>query len=287
MTNPPTHPGPVGQYTPLYEAQNAGRYERQELIRQYQEKYDCCLIVASSPIAPYFLAYFEELIHHCDPGRDLHLILNSMGGDGETALRMVRSVQTRCNHLTVVIPDQAKSAATLLTLGAHRILMGPFGDLGPIDPQITLDSGQSWVPAKDIIASVEDASTRIEAAPASYPFWASLFGNITGINVQQARTAIRRSEDQLREALEANPDRKPDEVSALVGNLKGPLIEMPQSHGAVFGAADARRAGLPVEELSPTGEQWHEIWRLWSRYSVLGLYAAYEGDRASQLIPYT
>ena len=284
MTTSPSQHGSVGDYTPLYEAQNASRYERQALLKEYQAKYNCRLIVVSSPIYYESLRYLEELIHDANPEKDLHLMLTSLGGDGETALRMVHSIQSRCARFTVLLPDQAKSAATLIALGAHQVLMGPFGDLGPVDPQIPTD-GQNWVSAKDIIASVEDASTRIEAAPASYPFWASLFSNLTGITVQQAR-AIRRTSDQLREALAANPDRSETEVDGLVAILQESLIDAPQGHGAVFGASDATKAGLPVVKLDPRGEQWHEIWRLWNRYSVLvNIAAVYEGERASQSIP--
>ena len=289
MTTPATSgPQPSsGRYTPLYEAQNASRYERQKLIREYQEKYTCCLIVVSSFIYDFSQVYFEELVHDCDPGVDLHVMLTSPGGDGETALRIARSLQQRCRDLVVVLPDQAKSAATLLALGAHKILMGPFGDLGPVDPQLFLSGqpgGQSmFVSAKDIIAAVEDASTRIQAAPESYPLWASLFSNITGITVQQARAAIQRSGDLLREALAANPNRTADEVDELQANLKGALIDNPSSHGAVFGADDALKAGLPVAKLDPAGDQWHEIWRLWGRYAIIPDVAIYEGARGSQV----
>ena len=50
----------------------------------------------------------------------------------------------------------AKSAATLLTLGAHHIMMGPASDLGPIDPQFFINN--ELVAAKDIIAAVDDAA---------------------------------------------------------------------------------------------------------------------------------
>jgi len=52
------------------------------------------------------------------------------GGDGETAVRLARATQGRCKEFTVIIPDQAKRADTILALGAHYILMGPVGDLG-------------------------------------------------------------------------------------------------------------------------------------------------------------
>ncbi|WP_419949131.1 SDH family Clp fold serine proteinase [Candidatus Palauibacter sp.] len=56
-------------------------------------------------------------------------------GDGNSALHLVRQAQSRCTELTVIVPDQAKSAGTLFVLGAHHIVMGPTSDLGPVDPQ--------------------------------------------------------------------------------------------------------------------------------------------------------
>lgn len=122
--------------TPLFYAEHSSRYERQGLIAHYQELTGANLIVVIDQITPTNITILEELLFDCDPTRDLHLLLASPGGDGETALRMVRSMQARCRELTVIVPDQAKSAATILCLGAHHILMGPCGDLGPIDPQM-------------------------------------------------------------------------------------------------------------------------------------------------------
>ena len=70
----------------------------------------------------------------------------------------MRAAQSRCDELTVIVPDMAKSAATLLSLGAHHIMMGPASDLGPIDPQLLIRN--EWVAAKDIIAAVDDAALR-------------------------------------------------------------------------------------------------------------------------------
>jgi len=101
-------------------------------------------------IFPYAITLFEELVYDAKPSQDLHLILATPGGDGETAVRLVRSAQARCRELTVIVPDIAKSAGTVLALGAHHILMGPVSDLGPIDPQFQQPTGE-LVSAKDII----------------------------------------------------------------------------------------------------------------------------------------
>ena len=63
-------------------------------------------------------------------------------------------MQERCRELEVIVPTQAKSAAILLALGAHRIVMAPFSDLGPVDPQMW--DGENFVAAKDVIAAVDD-----------------------------------------------------------------------------------------------------------------------------------
>ncbi len=155
-------------YTPLYQAEHGARFERRRLIQEYEATYDCNLIVFADVIFPDGVVYFEELLSELQPGRDLHILLRSPGGDGETAIRMLRSAQSRCRRLTVVLPDQAKSAATLFTLGAHSILMGPISDLGPVDPQFPF-RGRGLVAGKDIIAAVDNAARAVQGAPETYP----------------------------------------------------------------------------------------------------------------------
>ncbi len=253
------------------------------MIAVYQQQFSCRFIVVIDALFPQSVTYFEELIYDADPNRDLHLLLASPGGDGETAIRMLRAAQARCKELTVIVPDQAKSAATLLTLGAHHILMGPASDLGPIDPQFFLPDGNLGS-AKDIIAAVEDAAQKVQVAPNTYPIYASLLGDVTALMVQQARSALERTEDQLEEALRSNPDRKDAEVNRLKLKLKEPLIERPKSHAALFGVQDAQKAGLPIQLADLYGEQWQTIWRLWTKYFVLGPSPrVYEGERVSQV----
>ncbi|MGB3252265.1 SDH family Clp fold serine proteinase [Buttiauxella gaviniae] len=70
-------------------------------------------------------------------GKDLILILRSPGGNVEPAF-LISKICIRCKNgkFKVVVPAEAKSAATLLSLGADEIHMGGMSELGPIDPQI-------------------------------------------------------------------------------------------------------------------------------------------------------
>lgn len=61
------------------------------------------------------------------------LIIDSLGGDAYSAYKMIKLIRSKCEKLTVVIPERAKSAATLMALGADEILMAPESELGPLD----------------------------------------------------------------------------------------------------------------------------------------------------------
>ena len=269
---------------PLLQASQAATQERQSLIVEYEDKFNCRLIVYIDAIFPPSVTVFQDLMYDANAEQDLHLLLASPGGDGDTAVRLARAAQSRCRELTVIVPDAAKSAATLLAIGAHHILMGPSSDLGPIDPQFYLNG--DLVAAKDIIAAVDDAAERVQNAPDTYPLYASLLSNLTALIVQQARAALDRSEDSLLEALQSNPDRSSEEVRELRDRLKDSLITSPSTHGAIFGTKDALEAGLPIIEADLQSEQWQMIWRLWAKYYILGLATGthpriYEGRNSS------
>ncbi len=64
------------------------------------------------------------------------LVLNSPGGSARCAYGLARILHRRCGGFVAIVPDAAMSAATLLTLGADQIMMGPDASLGPLDAQI-------------------------------------------------------------------------------------------------------------------------------------------------------
>ncbi|WP_218824454.1 SDH family Clp fold serine proteinase [Asanoa hainanensis] len=232
------------------------------------------------------VTYLEELLFDAEVGRPLHLMIASPGGDGEAAVRMVRSIRTRCSQLTVIVPDLAKSAATLICLGADRILMGPAGDLGPVDPQFQIR--RSLVSAREIVAAVAEAEARIKAAPDTYPLFAALLSDVNLLMVEQARSAIQRSEGLVREALSCCTGRGEDLIDQLTAALKRPLIDEVSTHNTVVPADAAAKLGLPAEAADVTGDQWHLLWSLWTRYFLLGCFpagqnAVYEGRRVSHV----
>jgi hypothetical protein len=66
----------------------------------------------------------------------LDLFLHSPGGFLDSAYKIVRICKEYSNEFNVIVPLAAKSAATVITLGAKEIVMTVFSELGPIDPII-------------------------------------------------------------------------------------------------------------------------------------------------------
>jgi hypothetical protein len=67
----------------------------------------------------------------------IDLMIASYGGDPMVAWRIMSLIRGRELKVSVLIPQSAYSAATLLALGADEIVMHPNGHLGPVDMQIT------------------------------------------------------------------------------------------------------------------------------------------------------
>ena len=278
--------GAASANTPLFQAQNAERYARQALIREYETLTGAQLIVMIDQVFVPGLTVLQELLIGLDPERELHLVLATPGGDGEVAVRMIRAMQARCSRLVIIVPDMAKSAGTLMCLGADRILMAPFSDLGPVDPQFQV--GPSLAGAKDIVAAVATAEERVAQRPDSFPLYAGLLAEVTMLMVEQAKAAITRSEALIDEALQCRSDELGDaERHALVQSLRGPLVDELSQHTATVGPKLAARIGLPVEVADLDSRSWSLIWELWTRYFSMGCFpngrrAIYEGRLASQ-----
>jgi len=120
--------------------------ERIELYRQLEEKRKKPLIVYVTSLRENAAGQIgqdaiSELLAQLETlpadAKDLDLLLASNGGDATVAWRIVSLIRERVDRFSILIPQAAFSAATLIALGADEIVMHPNGNLGPTDPQIT------------------------------------------------------------------------------------------------------------------------------------------------------
>jgi len=108
------------------------------------------------------IAIFEALLNSISGAEQINILMHSPGGDGTVVEKMVEMCRAHLvngsRKLRVIVPNIAKSAATLFALGADEILMGYCSELGPIDPQVPISvSGiVQWISA---LAFVESRDT--------------------------------------------------------------------------------------------------------------------------------
>jgi hypothetical protein len=88
-------------------------------------------------------------------GEPIALLIESSGGDAHMAYRIARLIQRRTQKFTVVIPQYAKSAATLLALGASDLILGRDAELGPLDVQMFDREREDVGSALDAVQSLE------------------------------------------------------------------------------------------------------------------------------------
>jgi len=69
----------------------------------------------------------------------LALFIKSGGGSGQSSLRLVNLLRQYAKELTALVPLECTSAATMLALGANKILMGPLAQLSAVDTSLTHD----------------------------------------------------------------------------------------------------------------------------------------------------
>lgn len=66
----------------------------------------------------------------------IYLFIKSDGGSGQVSLRFVNLLRQHCRKLVALVPLECASAATMITLGADEIRMGPTAFLTAVDTSL-------------------------------------------------------------------------------------------------------------------------------------------------------
>lgn len=91
-----------------------------------------------------------------DKNKKTLLIINSSGGSIEPAYFIGKACKEYSASFCAAVPRRAKSAATLISLGADEIHMGSVSELGPIDPQIRRMPALALGEAVEYLASISE-----------------------------------------------------------------------------------------------------------------------------------
>jgi hypothetical protein len=181
----------------------------------------------------------------------IDLFLYSRGGDVSVPWRIVSMFKEFCDEFSVIVPYKAHSAATLISLGADKIIMGKKAELSPIDPTLSKLVSGATAPPQEI--SVEDVNSYIsfirERASitdqsALARMVSILVNNITPLtlgNVNRQNSHIR----LVARKLLSSRKEKLDESK--INSIIETLTEKIYSHGHAIGRREAQQIGLTVE----------------------------------------
>ena len=144
-----------------------------EVLSKHEELVsDFCVLALldqDSGIAAYDLDMLFNALNRLNGNgeKDVLLLLLSPGGRVEPAYQISKLCKSNSkNKFVVAVPRHAKSAATLLAIGADEIHMGPLGQLGPIDPQL------GGLPALGVTQALERIASLSERFPGSSEMFA-------------------------------------------------------------------------------------------------------------------
>jgi hypothetical protein len=98
-----------------------------------------------------FLARRDEIENQ----KPAALLIESPGGDAHAAYQIARLFQRRSNQFVVIVPSYAKSAATLVALGATSLVMGQDAEIGPLDVQMFEPEKEDYGSALNAVQSLE------------------------------------------------------------------------------------------------------------------------------------
>ena len=196
------------------------------------------------------LALFE-LLEKIGPHEKIYLFVKSSGGNGQASLRIVNLLRQYCKEFVAVIPLECASAATMITLGANEIQMGPMAYLTSVDTSLThalspidRDNDRVSVSLDELnrVVRLWQAQGMDQSENPYHQLFEHVHPLVIGAVDRAESLSIMLCKELL--AYHIKDDKVADNISATL-NSKYP------SHGYPILFDEASRIGLKVNRLSP------------------------------------
>ena len=181
---------------------------------------------------------FMEVTSHFAT-KEIDLILHSPGGSVDAAEAIVSYLRSRFSCIRVIIPQFAKSAATMIACAADEIVMGRHSFLGPTDPQLFLSTplGLRSVAAQDILNQFDMARDEC-SDPSKLSAWLPMLSQFGPDIVVRCQSAVNLSKSLVENWLttymfknDQNSKKKAEKFAEWIvkeGELKGHNRHIPK-----------------------------------------------------------
>lgn len=210
----------------------------------------------------------------------LNLIINGPGGDGTVAEKIIELCRAHCREFRVFVPNRAKSAATIVALGADEIVMGYCSELGPIDAQVPIVVGgipryisaQSFIDSKKALQSEFNRAVKAKEDPRA------ILQQIASLDVpfiDHCGKLMEFSKEVARKYLTLHmfssitpASKKKSMVEDVLKGLSS--VGIFKVHGRMINATAAKRdLKLNVKLLGKDDDMWRDLWQYYVRADVL------------------
>ncbi len=247
------------------------RNDRIERIKAIQNKRGSKVIVYYSVSLLDFgdAKILAELLQSIGKQKKLDLFLLSPGGYVDPAFKMAKLCRDFSEEkFSVIIPYYAKSAATLLSLGADELVMGHPSEIGPIDPRIRVKDNYgrevdvSATAIKDALKVIEELSGE---SPEKSLKYMPLIEKINLDTLGEYERALKASKQYARTLLETSNLLKDKSKAEEVADS---LATGYYSHGYAIYADEARdKLGFNIVFIE-NEDEWKPIWQLYNLYEA-------------------
>lgn len=260
-------------------AESTGGPLRQDIMKRlykstgrYVITYITPIGVPGNQISPDDIAPFHSVLSTIPEESPIDFLINSPGGAPETAEKVVSLIRGRGHPFRAVVTNFAKSAATLICLGADSIVMGDPSELGPTDPQIprTQQGSTILLPAHAFLDAHKEITDRInKSAPDIQPADILQLQQMDPAFLQWCRQAVDASRAYAERWLsqymfKGSPD--PQQAAQKVAKHLAESRDY-YSHARMidYRQASGSDLGLKIEYLPPSSPMWELFWELYCR----------------------
>jgi hypothetical protein len=256
------------------------KQRRKKLIQEIQEITGRSLLVYVADVkkypdnllSPEDKTGFSDLIQGIE-NQNVDIIINSPGGFAEVTEVIVGMLRSKFQGVRFVVPNMAKSAATLLVLSGDEILLDHRSELGPIDPQIEYPTrdGRKREAAEDILEGFQEAKKNlINEGPAATPAYIPLLDKYTVGLLRGCENAVELSKTLARKWLKKYMFAQDDPAKADKATHFFAIHSETLSHNRAILIEDCLQKEMKILDLRKPENQTldEKIWELWCLYEL-------------------
>ena len=200
--------------------------------------------------------------------REIDFLIISNGGDPITSLRIMSLLRERFDKIAVLLPYVAYSAATILSLGADEIIMHPYSNLGPVDPQLTVSHNNDNGVRENLQFSSEDLRNYVDfiRSDVGITDQQHLISAVSPLLKDVGTLPIGSAKRSQQLSLTLSEKMLSWHVSdnSKIKSIAKALNSSYYHHGYAVGRKEATEIGLPI--IAPDKEIEKLLWEIWKDF---------------------